>query len=105
MRTLEQVRAQIQRNFPTQAQSDAKRQKLLEWNRETMSTIVTSCGTYRIAKMEDPMNTGVYGYSLMLTPTPTASPKHLCGPFLIPKDAREAAQRHADGLPLQADLA
>jgi hypothetical protein len=70
-----------------------------------MTTIVSECRTYRISKMEDPQNKGIYGYSLSLCATPTAPNIHLCGPFLIPKDAREAAQRHKDGQPLQADLA
>lgn len=105
MPTLEDVRERIKRNFPTEAQSDAKRQKPLHWNRETMNTITSDCHTYRIVKQEDPHNEGVYGYNLTLAATPTSPPRHLCGPFFIPKDAREAAQRHADGLPLQADLA
>jgi hypothetical protein len=105
MPTLEQAREKIKANFPTEAQSDAKRQKPLEWNRETMSTIISSCGTYRIFKHEDPMNKGIYGYALQLVATPTCGPKHLCGPFLHAKDCRDAAQRHKDGLPLQADLA
>jgi hypothetical protein len=105
MPTLDQVRERIKRNFPTQAQSDAKRQKPLAWNRETMHTIISSCGTYRIVKQEDPLNKGVYGYSLQLAATPLSLPKHLCGPFLHPKDAREAGQRHLEGQPLQADLA
>ena len=100
--TLEQVREKIRRNYDP----DAKHKpKILQWNRETMHTLITSCGTYRIARQEDPTNAGCYGFSLSLAPTPTSGARHLCGPFLIPKDAREAAQRHADGLPIQADLA
>lgn len=105
MLTLEQVRERIKANFPTQAQSDAKRQKPLEWQRETMNTIVSTCGTYRIVKREDPTNAGVYGYTLQLAPTPTSAPKSLTGPLFLPKDAREAAQMHKDGVPLQANLA
>jgi hypothetical protein len=105
MPTIEQIRAKIRRNFPDQTQSDAQRQKPLAWNRETMTTIVSECRTYRISKMEDPQNKGVYGYTLTLVATPTSPNRHLCGPLLLPKDCREAAQRHKDGLPLQADLA
>jgi hypothetical protein len=101
MRTLEQVREQIRRNFPKGA---IKPKGPIVWNRETATTIVSNCGTYRInriyVKDED-----TQGYFLQLCPTPTAAAKHLAGPFLIPRDAREAAQMHADGLPLQADLA
>lgn len=105
MPTLEEVQARIRKNFPTrgrQAQSGAQRQKL-EWNRETGTTIITSCGTYRISKLyvkdED-----LEGYFLSLAATPTSAPKHLSGPFLLPRDAREAADRHVNGEPLQADL-
>lgn len=45
------------------------------------------------------------GYYLSLAATPTSQPKHLSGPFLLPRDARDAAQHHANGEPLQADLA
>lgn len=100
--TLEQVRAKIKRNFPDQ--SGSAKQKLLEWNRETMNTVITSCGTYRIVKREDPQNEGVYGYTVELAPTPTSGPKHVYGPVLHPKDARQAAQDHANGLPMQAML-
>lgn len=100
--TLEQVRAKIRRNY----NPDAKPQpKILVWNHETMHTMVTSCGTYRISKQEDPQNPGCFGFSLSLAPTQQAAARHLCGPFMIPKDARDAAQRHCDGIPLQADLA
>lgn len=101
MPTLEAVREKIKANFPKQAQS----RRELAWNRETATSIVSECGVYRISKVEDPENKGVYGFSLSLAATPTAAPKHLSGPFLIPKHAREAAQAHANGEPLQADLA
>ena len=101
--TLEQIRTKIRRNFPTEAQSAAQRQKLLTWNRETATTIVSECRRYRIAKMyvkdED-----LEGYFLSSVATPTSAPKHLAGPFLLPRDAREAAQMHADGVPIQAPL-
>jgi hypothetical protein len=100
---MDEIREKIKRNFPTEAQSDAKRQKLLAWNRETATTIVSQCRTYRICRQfvkED----GAEGYFLTLCATPTAPNRHLSGPFLLPRDAREAAQRHADGIPLQADL-
>lgn len=102
--TLEEVRVRIKRNFPTEARSAAQRQKLLTWDRETITTIKSSCGRYRISKQyvkeED-----CEGYFLSLCATPTSAPKHLSGPFLLPRDAREAAQLHASGEPLQADLA
>jgi hypothetical protein len=77
----------------------------IEWNRETMHTITSRCHTYRIVKQEDPKNAGIFGYSLTLSATATSPPKHLCGPFLLPRDARDAAERHRHGEPLQADLA
>ncbi len=101
--TLEAVRERIRANFPKEAQSAAKRQKLLTWDRENASSIISSCGVYRISKLyvkdED-----CEGYVLSLRSTPTSAPRHLSGPFLFPRDARDAAQRHADGEPLQADL-
>jgi hypothetical protein len=104
MKTLEQIREQIRRNFPSDtAQSSHPRQ--LTWNRETATTIVSSCGTYRISRKEDPGNKGLWGYALELSQTPTAKARHLCGPMVLAKDCREAAQRHLEGLPLQADLA
>jgi hypothetical protein len=102
--TMEEVRERIKRNFPAEAQSAAKRQKLLAWNRETVNTITSECGRYRISRMyvkdED-----CEGYFLSTIATPTSASKHIAGPFLIPRDAREAAQMHADGIPIQADLA
>jgi hypothetical protein len=102
VKTLEEIRQKIKRNFPQKGQSSLKRE--LIWNRETAHTLVTSCATYRISKMEDPHNPGLFGYALSLAPTPTSVAKHLCGPLLTARDAREAAQRHVDGEPLQADL-
>jgi hypothetical protein len=102
-RTLEQIRQKIRNNFPKETQS--RREIRLEWNRESMTTVVSTCRTYRISKMEDPLNKGVYGYALSLVATPTTPNKHLSGPFLLPRDARSAAQAHHDGMPLQADLA
>jgi hypothetical protein len=103
MPTLEDIREKIRRNFPTQAQSDAKRQKRLEWDRESATTIKSSCGTYRICRVFH-KGDDAEGFNVTLCATPTAPNRHLSGPFLLPRDAREAAQRHADGIPLQADL-
>lgn len=103
MRTLEEIREKIKRNFPKETQS--RREALLEWHHETMHTLTTSCGTYRISRMEDPQNRGVFGYELSFAATATSPPKHISGPFLTPKEARDAAQRYHAGEPLQADLA
>jgi hypothetical protein len=99
MKTLEQVREQIRKNFP-QGTGQRSRCAPITWNRETGTTIVSSCGRYRISrryvKDED-----TEGYFL----SSCSPPKHISGPYLIPRDAREAAQAHANGEPLQADLA
>jgi len=100
--TFEQVQARIQRNKPVADRSVGP--KSLLWERETTTSIIETTGKYRIVKREDP-DLQVIGYSLELCATPTSAPKHLCGPFLLPRDARDAAQRHYEGLPLQADLA
>lgn len=102
MPTLEEVRAKIQRNMPKETQS--AKPKRLEWDRETAQTIVSACGTYRISRMEDPHNPGIYGFGLWLAPTPTSASKHLSGPYFTAKDARDAAQAHVNGEPLQAHL-
>lgn len=103
MPTIEEIRERIKRNFPQEARSAAQRQKLLTWDRETVTTIKSSCGTYRISRqyVEDE---DCEGYFLSLCATSTSAPKHLSGPFLLPRDARDAAQRHSQGEPLQADL-
>jgi|HubBroStandDraft_6_1064221.scaffolds.fasta_scaffold216534_6 hypothetical protein len=103
MPTIDEIREKIRANFPRETQS--RRDAPLEWNRETATTIMSACRTYRISKMEDPKNEGVYGYELSLAATPTSANKHLSGLFFSPKEARDAAQRHKDGIPLQADLA
>jgi hypothetical protein len=101
MPTIDEIRQKIRNNFPKDTQS--RRDKPLVWNRETATTIVSECRRYRISKMyvkdED-----LEGYFLSSVATPTQAPKHIAGPFLLPRDAREAAQMHADGVPLQADL-
>lgn len=101
--TFEKVREKIKRNMPGQTQS--AKPKCLEWSRETAMSIVSTCGKYRIAKMEDPANPGIFGYGLALAATSTSPPRHISGPFLLPKDARDAAEDHRNGIPLQADLA
>jgi hypothetical protein len=71
----------------------------LQWDRETVTTIVSDCGRYRISRryVKDEDLEGWFLSSI-------SPPKHIAGPFLLPKDARDAAQRHANGEPLQADL-
>jgi hypothetical protein len=101
MPTFEEVRKRIARHFPSD-RTPAKRE--LSWDHETARTMIDSTGTYRITKKVDE-ELGVQGYSLELCATPTSPPRHLCGPFLLPRDARAAAQAHKDGVPLQADLA
>jgi hypothetical protein len=104
MPSFEEVRRKIARHFPKdQAGSDAKRQKLI-WDWETARTIIDSTGVYRITKKIDE-ELHVTGYSLELCATPTSPPRHLSGPFLLPRDARDAAEAHRNGEPLQADLA
>ena len=100
MPTIEQIREKIRRNFPKDAQSDAKRQKPLTWDRETATSITSSCGGYRIDKryVKDEDLEGFFLSSC-------SPPKHIAGPFLLPRDARDAAERHVRGEPLQADLA
>lgn len=103
MLTLEKVRERIKANFPTQAQSDAKRQKLLEWNRETASTMTSTCRRYRIVKHQDgPDNVE---YTLWSIATIAQAPKKITGPFITAKECRDAAQDYHNGMPMQADLA
>ncbi len=98
-RTIEELSAVCRRNANGKTGAPDPR-AALTWDRETATTITSSCGRYRISKRyvkeED-----LEGYFL----SSCSPPKHIAGPFLFPKDAREAAQRHARGEPLQADLA
>jgi hypothetical protein len=102
MDALEQIRQKIQRNMPNKAQSDAKRQKLLAWNRETATTIVSTDHKLRICKYTDGDDVNFMVYT---TATPTQAPRKVAGPFITPKEAREAAQDYVNGEPMQADLA
>lgn len=101
MKSIEQVREQIRKNFPNQGESDAKRQKLLTWDRETAITIVSSCGRFRISKAKLGEK---FEYSAFTTPGPGPSRK-IAGPFDTPKAARDAMQDYVNGQPMQADLA
>ena len=98
-RTIEEARQICRRNANGHT-GEPDRKRPLEWDRETATTITSSCGRYRISKRyvkdED-----TEGYFL----SATSPPKHIAGPFLLPRDARDAAQCHANGEPLQADLA
>lgn len=102
MPTIEQIREKIKRNFPKETQSDAKRQKPLEWNRETANTMTSTCHRYRIVKHSDGKDT--FEYSLWTIATPTQAPKKITGPFVTPKECRDAAQDYVNGEPMQADL-
>ena len=97
--TIEQAREICRRNANGKT-GERDPNKPIEWTRETMNSLVSDCGRYRLTRRHSPED-DCLGWFLMLT----SPPRHLCGPFLIPKDARDAAQRHAQGLPLQADLA
>lgn len=102
-RTIEEARAICRRNAKGKTgERDPKAP--LEWDRETMTTIITTCGRYRLNKKFSP-DDGAEGWFLELCPTPTSAAKHIAGPFLLPRDGRHAAQLHANGHALQADLA
>lgn len=99
--TLEELKALCARN--ANGRSGERSPNLsdhLQWNRETLTTITSSCGRYRISRRFVEAE-GTEGYFL----STTSPPRHLSGPFLLARDARDAAQRHANGEPLQADLA
>lgn len=97
MKTLEQVREQIRKNFPKGAVKPCGK---LTWDRETINSITSSCGRYRITEryVKDEDAKGFFLSSC-------SPPRHISGPYLIARDAREAAQLHSEGQPLQADLA
>lgn len=102
MPSIEEIRARIKRNFPNQAQSAAQRQKLLEWNRETATTMTSSHSDLRIVKHSDGNNT--FEYMLYTLPSPTAAARKIAGPFITAKECRDAAQDYVNGVPMQADL-
>jgi hypothetical protein len=101
METLEAIREKIKANFP---KAGSAQQKRLLWNRESLTTLISNCGTYRISRISD-SETETIAYFVELAPTPTSAPKRIAGPYKIAKDARHAAQCHADGIAMQADLA
>jgi hypothetical protein len=103
MPTMDEIRAKIKRNFPKEAQS--RREALpLQWTRETGTTMVTSCGNYRICKYEDGAR-DVFAYFAFTVPTPTSAARKIAGPFVTPKECRDAVQDFVNGMPMQADLA
>ncbi len=102
MGDLSRVREKIRANFPKEDQTQSRRE--IRWARETTNSIVSSCGTYRISKMEDPDNPGLCGFRLDLCATPASASKFIVGPVLLMRDAKEAADRHRNGEPLQACL-
>jgi hypothetical protein len=99
MPTFEEVRARIKRNMPA---PDKKRDGTLQWDRETMTTIISSCGIYRISKMGEG---GLYAYWVSLCATPISAAQSITGPYRHPREARQAAQDYNNGEPMQADLA
>jgi hypothetical protein len=102
MPTIEEIRAKIQRNFPNQAQSDAKRQKLLTWDRRTATTMISTCGRFLIAKAMD--GAGGVDYTAFSAPGAHDRGRKICGPFLTAKECRDAVQDYVNGMPMQADL-
>lgn len=102
-RTLEEAHAICDRNANGKTGERDPKAPLV-WDRQTATTIVTACGTYRINKKFSEAD-GAEGYFLELCQTPTSAAKHIGGPFFLPRDARHAAQCHKNGMALQADLA
>lgn len=103
MPTIEEVRQKIRRNFPKETQS--RREALtLKWDRETMNTMVSDCGNYRISKSQDGER-GVFAYSAFTVPGPHGPSRKIAGPFVTPKECRDAVQDFINGMPMQADLA
>lgn len=83
MQTLEQIKEKIRANFPKQAQSPCE---TLVWNRETGTTIVSSCNKYRISKL---FENGTATYAAWVN---DPSPKRIGGRFMNPEQAKEALQ-------------
>jgi hypothetical protein len=102
-RTIEEAHAICERNRNGKTgERDPKAP--LEWDRETATTITSSCGRYRL-NLKFSEEDGAKGWFLELCQTPTSAAKHVGGPYLLARDARHAAQCHKDGMALQADLA
>jgi len=75
----------------------------LTWDRETVSTIVTHCGRYRIVKTQDGAR-GVFAYDGYTTAGAIGPARHICGPFVTPKECRDAVQDFHRGTPMQGRL-
>ena len=72
----------------------------IRWANETLNSIVSTCGTYRISRLEDPENPGCIGFGVYLCPTPKTPAKFIAGP-LPPAQGRQGRgaappQRRAD---------
>ncbi len=98
-RTIEEASAICTRNANGKTgERDPRRP--LTWDRETINTLVSDCGRYRLIRRHVE-EVGTEGWFVALCDPP----RHLSGPYLRPEAAREAAQMHARGEPIQADLA
>ena len=103
MPTFEELRAKIQRNKP-QHQQQPTEAKPLVWERSTMNTIVTTCGRFLIHKAQD-VDSNTFDYSGYIPAGPHGPARKICGPFITPKECRDAVQDYVNGQPMQADLA
>jgi len=100
MPTIEEVRAKIRKNFPKEGGS---RDGTLKWERETATTIISLCGTYRCSRHYDKKQ-DIESWWTALCTTSTAAGRNIAGPFDHPRQARQAAQDYQNGEPMQQDL-
>lgn len=103
MQTIDQIRSKIRKNFPKEMTGSEPKAQKLRWNRETQTSLVSSCGLYRINRVSD-SEEGTVNYWASICATLSAPPKNIAGPFNNAKEAREAAQAHLNGEPMQANL-
>ena len=99
MPTIDEVRAKIRKNFPKEGGS---RDGTLKWDRETATSMVSSCGRYRIGKASD--GKGTFDYSAFTVPGPAGASRKIAGPYLTAKECRDAVQDFVNGEPMQAHL-
>ena len=102
--TYEEVKSRIHaRAEAIKAKERGDDRKPLSWNRDTVNTLSSDCNRYRIYRVID-SDEGTVDYYLETAATPTQAPKRIAGPFKLPRDARHAAQLHANNEPIQGSL-
>lgn len=90
MNTFESVQAKVRTNFSSSAVPQGKSD--LQWKRESISTIVSTCNRFRISRM---VENGTETYWAWTVATETQAPKGIGGRFIRADEAKDACQFRA----------